>query len=113
MKEESNPKIGSFCKIYCISDNKWYHGVISDIFIDANTNEEWLMISYKNNTKHKKMKRSSQHLNIVHLTQFVSAKMDSFMFSPTGTNLFECKDINSFSFSELYKIIINSGDVYG
>ena len=48
--------INSSCSIYSRSKKQWLPGVVNDIFIDPNTNQEWLIVKYGNN-KSKRIQR--------------------------------------------------------
>ena len=41
--------VGFPCSIYSRSRNEWSAGIIDDIYIDENTNKEWLIVKYGNN----------------------------------------------------------------
>ena len=49
-------KIGSLCSVYSRSNRQWYNAIILDIFIDANTKKEWLIVRY-DNSKRKTIQR--------------------------------------------------------
>ena len=44
-------EIGSSLLIKSRSDNEWYNGLIVDIYIDGETNEEWFIVNYNHNKK--------------------------------------------------------------
>ena len=48
--------LGSRCFIYSRSKCKWFKGQITDIHLDSETNEEWLVVKYNGN-KRKKIQR--------------------------------------------------------
>eukprot|EP01084_Bolivina_argentea_P226089 381947_1 len=50
--------IGSKCLIYSRSHKYWHNGEIANIFVDSNSNQEWLVVKY-NQTKKKKIQRFS------------------------------------------------------
>ena len=68
-KTENAIKVGSRCEVYSRSNKKWYNGTITDIFIDAKTNELRFGVLYKNNTKRKIIPSNSENLIIINEEQ--------------------------------------------
>eukprot|EP01084_Bolivina_argentea_P279921 478630_1 len=56
--------INSECLIHSRTDNKWVNGNIINIFINKETNEEWLTIEYKKKSK-KDIQRFSKYIKPV------------------------------------------------
>eukprot|EP01084_Bolivina_argentea_P313500 542895_1 len=42
---------GSLCSVYSRSHQRWYKGVIADIFIEDESHQEWLSVQYNNKCK--------------------------------------------------------------
>lgn len=57
--------IDSPCQIYSRSASKWFQGIVSKIYIDTTTNQEWLVVKYGTN-KSKKIQRLCNDLQAVH-----------------------------------------------
>eukprot|EP01084_Bolivina_argentea_P320214 555564_1 len=60
--ETTHVSVGTSCEIYSRSNNKWCAGHIVEIYVDPQTKLRWLTVSYKNNTKLKKIQRFSKNL---------------------------------------------------
>eukprot|EP01083_Nonionella_stella_P317893 1159459_1 len=56
--------VNSTCNIFSRSKHSWLKGVVSKIWIDSDTNQEWLNVKYSDN-KRKKIQRFSDALRII------------------------------------------------
>eukprot|EP01084_Bolivina_argentea_P169743 294218_1 len=54
-------KSGSPCSIYSRSNEQWYKGKISSVFIDKHTHKEWFIVRYNSNQK-KYIQRLCSHI---------------------------------------------------
>eukprot|EP01084_Bolivina_argentea_P085907 155297_1 len=76
LEERSLWNRGSNVLVYSRSNNKWYDGIISEIFEDNDKNE-WLMVQYNKNKKKKTMQRHCKHLKPLPFNHILSLKKNS------------------------------------